>query len=76
MVRTSIDMVALELRLEEELGKKHARVKDFHVTLYRQEPDAGGCNWNARIECVRGRRLNDCSWWDIVPQLQERFTLS
>jgi hypothetical protein len=43
--------------------------------LWRQEPDADGCNWNARIECVRGRHLNDCSWWDVVPQMRERFKL-
>jgi hypothetical protein len=54
---------------------KHASLKDFKVVLWRQEPDADGCNWNARIECVRGRRLNDCSWWDVVPQMRERFKL-
>jgi hypothetical protein len=74
MARAVIDMVTLDLRLEEELAK-YANLKDFKVVLYRQDPDETGCNWNARIERVGGRHLNDCSWWDVVPQLRERFNL-
>jgi hypothetical protein len=74
MARAVIDMVTLDLRLEEELTK-YANPKDFKVVLYRQDPDETGCNWNARIERVGGRHLNDCSWWDVVPQLRERFNL-
>jgi hypothetical protein len=74
MARVAIDMVTLDRRLEEELAK-HASLKDFKIVLWREDPDATGCNWNARIECVRGRRLSDCSWWDVVPQMRERFKL-
>jgi hypothetical protein len=74
MARAAIDMVTLDLRLEEELAK-HATLKDFKVVLYRQDPDETGCNWNARIERVGGRHLTDCSWWDVVPRLRERFNL-
>jgi hypothetical protein len=68
-----LDMVALDFRIEEELAK-HGNLKDFKVVLWRQEPDATGCNWNARIERLRGDS-NDSSWWDLVPQLRERFNL-
>jgi hypothetical protein len=68
-----LDMVALDLRLEEELAK-HGNLKDFKVVLWRQEPDATGCNWNARIERLRGDST-DSSWWDVIPQAREKFNL-
>ena len=76
MARTRIDIVALDLRLKEELAK-HGSVKDFHVMLWRCRPDATGCNWNARIERVRGRNSSDSKrWWVVVPQMRERFNLT
>jgi hypothetical protein len=47
---------------------------DFHIVLWRQDPDTTGCNWNAHIERIRGS-LTDSSWWDVVPQMRERFNL-
>ena len=74
MARAAIDMVTLDRRLEEELAK-HASLKDFKVVLWRQESDADGCNWNARIDRLRGDGSSDSSWWDVVPQMRERFNL-
>ena len=74
MARSLIDIVALDLQLEEQLAK-HASLKDFKVVVWRQEPDATGCNWNARIDWTRGRSSNDIGWWEVVPQMRERFNL-
>ena len=49
-------------------------LKDFHIVLWRQGPDTTGCNWNAHIKRVRGS-LTDSSWWEVVPQMRERFSL-
>ena len=69
-----LDMVALDLRLEEELVK-YGSLKDFKVVLWRHELDATGCNWNARIDRLRGDGSKDSEWWDVVPQLRERFNV-
>jgi hypothetical protein len=74
VARSLIDLVALDLQLEEQLAK-HASVKDFKLVVWRQEPDPTGCNWNARIDRLRGDSSSDPSWWGVVPQLRERFNL-
>jgi hypothetical protein len=33
------------------------------VVLWRQDPDATGCNWNARIDRIRGSSSSGSSWW-------------
>ena len=63
--RLQIDMTALDLRIQERIAK-YGSIKDFHVLLWRDEPDATGCNWNARIDRVRGGS-SDSSWWRVVP---------
>ena len=68
VTRSLMDIVALDSRLEEALAK-YGSPKDFHVALWRQEPDATGCNWNARIERI-GAGFGDRRWWDVVPQLR------
>jgi hypothetical protein len=73
MVRSLIDISALDSRVQEEVAN-YGSVKDFHVVLWRQDKDASGCNWNARIERIQGDS-SDCSWWDVVPQMRERFNL-
>jgi hypothetical protein len=75
MERSLIDIVALDLLLEEQLAK-HGSLKDFKLVVWRQEPDATGCNWNARIDPLRGNSSSDTSWWDVVPQMRERFNLA
>ena len=74
MARSLIDLVALDSQLEEQLAK-HASLKDFKLVVWRQEPDATGCNWNARIDRVHTNSSSDTSWWAIVPQTRERFNL-
>ena len=77
MPRELLNMAALDLRIEDEISK-YGILKDFHVVLWRQEPDASGCNWNARIERIGRTRpadSNDLTWWDVVPQLREQFNL-
>ena len=73
MARSLIDIVTLDLRIEQELAR-YGSLKDFHIVLWRQDPDTTGCNWNAHIKRVRGS-LTDSSWWDVVPQMRERFNL-
>ena len=74
VARSLIDITALDLQIQEQVGK-HGNLKDFKVTIWRQKPDADGCNWNARIDRVRGDGSSDSSWWDVVPQMRERFNL-
>ena len=74
MKRSLIDIGALDVRVQQQVAE-HGSVKDFQVALWRQEPDASGCNWNAHIE-RRGGEATDPSWWEVIPQLRERFNLS
>ena len=74
VARSLIDIGALDVRVQEQVAK-YGSIKDFHVVLWRQDPDATGCNWNARIERIGGS-LSDSSWWDVVPQMRERFNLN
>jgi hypothetical protein len=77
VARSLIDIAALDLRIQEEISK-YGTLKEFHVVLWRQEPDATGCNWNARIEHIgrtRGADSRSLAWWDVVPQMRERFNL-
>ena len=73
VARSLIDIVTLDLRIEEEISK-YGTLKDFHIVLWRQDPDTTGCNWNAHIERIRGS-LTDSTWWIVVPQMRERFNL-
>ena len=72
--RSLLDIGALDTRLQEQVAK-YGSAKEFHVVLWRQEPDKTGCNWNARIERVAGSAVDDTTWWDVVPQMRERFNL-
>ena len=74
VTRSPVDMIELDSRVEEELAK-YGSPKAFHVALWKQKPDATGCNWDARIERIGGG-LGDPNWWGVVPQLRARFNLS
>ena len=74
MARSLLDIGALDTRLQEQIAR-HGSIKEFHVVLWRQEPDTTGCNWNARIERIAGSLIDDTTWWDVVPQMRERFSL-
>jgi hypothetical protein len=78
--RSLLDISALDSRVQEEIAK-YGTIKEFQVVLWRQEPDTDttGCNWNARIEYIARKRAadsRDLTWWDVVPQMRERFNLS
>jgi hypothetical protein len=74
MARSLVDISELDTRVQEEVAR-YGNINDFRVVLWRQEPDATGSNWNARIERIAGGSLNTFSWWDVVPQMRERFNL-
>ena len=74
VARSLIDISALDSRVQEQIAN-YGSIKDFHLVLWRQNPDASGCNWNARIGRVRASGSSDSSWWDVVPQMRECFNL-
>jgi hypothetical protein len=74
MKRSLLDISSLDLRVQEEVAK-YGNIKEFHIVLWRQEPDATGSNWNARIGRISGTNLSKFSWWDVVPQMRECFNL-
>jgi hypothetical protein len=73
--RSLIDISSLDMRVQEQVAK-HGSVKDFLVALWRQDPDETGCNWNARIERIRGGSPGDLLWWGVIPAMRERFNLN
>lgn len=73
--RSPIDMSALDETLQEEIAK-FGSPKEFHLALWRQEPDATGSNWNARIERIKGETERRPKWWNVVPKLRRRYNLS
>ena len=77
MERSLLDISTLDSQVQEEIAK-YGTIKEFQVVLWRQEPDTTGCNWNARIEYIGRKRAadsRDLTWWDVVPQMRERFNL-
>ena len=77
MERSLLDISTLDSRVQAEIAK-YGTIKEFQVVLWRQEPDTTGCNWNARIEYIGRKRAadaRDLTWWDVVPQMRERFNL-
>jgi hypothetical protein len=73
--RESIGINELDSRLQEQLAE-YGSIKEFRITLWRDERDPPGCNWNARVDRIRGEWTNDSAWWDVVPQLRQRFNLA
>lgn len=74
MPRSLIELSALDEQLQAQVAK-YGNLKDFHIVLWRQEPYATRSNWNARIERIKGEAERYPSWWDVVPELRERFNL-
>ena len=74
MKRSLLDISALDVRMQEQVAKCGS-VKDFQLTLWRQDPDALGCNWNARIKRIRGDAAQT-GWWEVVPQMRENYNLN
>ena len=74
MARSLIDISVLDEKIQEKVAR-YGNLKDFHIVLWRQEPDVTGSNWNARIERLSGDADRYPNWWDIVPALREIFNL-
>ena len=77
MERSLFDISTLNSRVQEEIAK-YGTIKEFQVMRWRQEQDTTGCNWNAHIEYIGRKRAadsRDLTWWDVVPQMRERFNL-
>jgi hypothetical protein len=72
--RQLVGIGELDSRLEGEIVQ-YGSIKAFRITMWREAPDETGCNWNARIDYLKGTKSNDSSWWDVVPQLRQRFNL-
>jgi hypothetical protein len=73
--REVIGIGELDSRLQEQIAE-YGSIKDFYITMWRDERDATGCNWNARVDRVKGDLTNDSAWRDVVPQMRERFNLA
>jgi hypothetical protein len=74
-VRELIEISELDSRLQDEIAE-HGSLKLFRITMWRETPDATGCNWNARVDQLKGTESSDSSWWDVVLQMRSRFNLS
>lgn len=75
VARSLLDISELDSRVQEEIAK-YGSVKDFHIVLWRQEPDRTESNWNAHIQRVNGSPLDTFTWWDVVPEMRARFNLA
>lgn len=73
VVRTSINISDLDSKIQAAIAE-YGSVKHFLVVVWRDEPDATDCNWNARIERIQGN-TGDCAWWDLIPQMRARYNL-
>ena len=74
MRRALIDIASLDVQVQERVAE-FGSFKDFQLTLWRQEPDSTGCNWDAHIERIRGAS-NDNGWTEVVPELREHYNLN
>jgi hypothetical protein len=72
--RRLVGISELDSRLQDEITQ-YGSLKVFRITMWRDEPDETGCNWNARIDRLNGTEEDDSSWWHVVPQLRQRFNL-
>jgi hypothetical protein len=73
--RSLIDIGGLDVLIQERIAQ-FGSVKDFHIVLWRDTPDASGCNWDARIKRLRDSAPTDLRWWDVVAQMRACFNLA
>jgi hypothetical protein len=74
--RALLDIGALDVRIQERIAQLGS-IKDFQTVLWRDTPDATGCNWDARIRRLPGSAPTDSRWWDlVVAQMRESFNLA
>jgi hypothetical protein len=74
VTRSIIDIGALDLAVQERL-LSFGSLKDFHIALWRHEPDASGCNWNGSIGRANGGVSEGLSLDLIIPQLRNAFNV-
>ena len=72
--RLLIGISELDSRIQDRITE-YGSIKNFKVMLWRQDPDASGSNWDARIYRINGDGADDSSWWDLVPQMRKGFNL-
>jgi hypothetical protein len=72
--RQLVGISELDSRLQDEFAQ-YGSIKTFRITMWRDNPDGTGCNWNARVDRIKGGESDDSAWWDVVPQLRQRFNL-
>jgi hypothetical protein len=72
--RQLVGVGELDARLQDQLAEFES-LKWFPTTVWRDEPDPPGCNWNPRLERIKGTESSDLSWWNVVPQMRGRFKL-
>ena len=72
--RQSVEIGELDSRLEDKIAQ-YGSIKTFRITMWRADADRTGCNWDARVDRINGTESDDSSWWDVVPQLRQRFNL-
>ena len=74
MIRALIDIGSLDLRMQEQV-ERYGILRDFQLSVWRQEPDSTGCNWDTRIERIAGN-VEDHGWWNVVPGLRAQYNLN
>jgi hypothetical protein len=74
ITRALIGISELDSRIQDRIAE-YGSIKHFKVMLWRQDPDASGSNWDARIYRIDGDGADDSSWWTLIPQMREGFNL-
>ena len=74
VTRALIGISELDSRIQDRITE-YGSIKNFKVMLWRQDPDATGSNWDARIYRINGDGADDSSWWTLIPQMREGFNL-
>ena len=75
MARVILDMGALDSQLQSELAM-FGDVRQFHIAIWREPPDASGSNWNACVVPIgRNSRASGDAWETMVRRMRERFNL-
>ena len=72
--RSLIGISELDSRIQDRIAE-YGNIKNFKLMLWRQDTDATGSNWDARIYRINGDGANDSSWWELVPQMRKGFNL-
>jgi len=72
--RACVNMGKLDALVQQELAVL-TPVTGFSLTLWRDLPESGGCNWNGRLQPLPKCTAADTGWWDVIPKLRSRYNL-